>query len=173
MFLHQGQISFLWNDRAARMILAVTGTIMTIPSIAMFAFLIPLFGIGIAPALVGLTLYCLLPILRNTYTGLKNIDPAVLLAAQGMGMGEAKILWRIKLPLAFMVIMAGIRTAVVMGVGITAVAAYIGAGGLGQFIFRGISRANDKMVLTGAIFVAILAILLDYGLGWVERKLGT
>ena len=96
-----GGILLSYNDRAARMILAVTGTIMTIPSIAMFAFLIPLFGIGIAPALVGLTLYCLLPILRNTYTGLKNIDPAVLLAAQGMGMGEAKILWRIKLPLAY------------------------------------------------------------------------
>lgn len=162
-------ISYL--RRIAYPVIGVTQVIMTIPSIAMIAILLPFFAVGLPCGVATVSLYALLPIVRNTYTGIVEISPAILDVARGMGMKESRILWRIKLPLAAPVIMAGIRTAVVMGVGIGAIAAYIGVGGLGRFIFNGIQRVNPAMILTGAIFISILAVLADLLLGWLGKKL--
>lgn len=158
-------------DPIAYPVINVTQIIMTIPSIAMIAILIPFFGIGFSNGVAALTLYALLPIVRNTYTGIRVIDRAIVESAIGMGMKETGILLKIKLPLALPVIMAGIRTSTVMGIGIGAIAAYIGAGGLGSFIFWGISRVNYPMIWTGAIFISILAIAADYLLGWWEKRM--
>ncbi len=152
-------------------VINVTQVLMTIPSIAMIAMLIPLFGIGFNNGVAALVLYMLLPLVRNTYTGIREIEPAVLESAKGMGMSELRVLTKIKLPLALPVIMAGIRVAVVLGVGIGAIAAYIGAGGLGSLIFNGIERVNYPMIWTGAIFISIIAIVLDLILGWGEKRL--
>ncbi len=152
-------------------VINVTQVFMTIPSIAMIAMLIPIFGIGFNNGVAALVLYMLLPLVRNTYTGIREIEPAVLESAKGMGMSEFRVLTKIKLPLALPVIMAGIRVAVVLGVGIGAIAAYIGAGGLGSLIFNGIERVNYPMIWTGAIFVSITAIVLDLILGWGEKRL--
>ncbi|GFN23929.1 ABC transporter permease [Moorellaceae bacterium AZ2] len=135
--------------------------VMTIPSLAMLGLLLPVFGIGYKTGVATLILYSLLPIVRNTYAGIQGIEPAIIEAAKGMGMRETTILRRIKLPLAWPVILAGIRTAVVMIVGIAAIASYIGAGGLGEFIFRGISQWNLQLVLLGALCVSVLAVLAD------------
>ncbi|MBC7336291.1 MAG: ABC transporter permease, partial [Clostridia bacterium] len=142
-----------YSRPAAAALLYASQVIMTIPSLALLGMLLPLFGIGYRTGVTALILYSLLPIIRNTYTGIREIDPAVIEAARGMGMRETAILRRIKLPLAWPVILAGVRTAVVMVVGIAAIASYIGAGGLGQFIFRGISQWNLQLVLLGAICV--------------------
>ena len=155
----------------ANFILTISQVLMTIPSLAMMALLLPLFGIGFYNGLVALILYSLLPIVRNTYTGLVEIDPNLLEAAKGMGMSERRILTRIKIPIALPVIIAGIRTATVMLVGIGAIASYIGAGGLGIFIFRGISRTNPNMILTGAMGVALMAVIIDLFLSRVEQVL--
>ena len=155
----------------ANLILTISQILMTIPSLAMMALLLPIFGIGFYNGLVALILYSLLPIVRNTYTGLTEIDPKIIESAKGMGMSEKRILTRIKIPIALPVIIAGIRTATVMLVGIGAIASYIGAGGLGIFIFRGISRTNPNMILTGAIGVALLAVIIDLVLSRVERVL--
>jgi len=155
---------------AARIVLNLANVMMTIPSLALFSLLIPVLGIGKAPAIVGLVAYTQLPLIRNVYTGITGISPAVIEAARGMGLTERKILFKIKLPLAFPAIMAGIRTATVMGIGIGAIAAYIGAGGLGVFIFQGISRTNDKMVLIGAILISMISILTDRFLGRIQRQ---
>jgi len=155
---------------AARAVLYFCQVVMTIPSLALLGILVPLFGIGYKSGVTALILYSLLPIVRNTYTGIQEIDPAIIEAARGMGMREATILRRIKLPLAWPVILAGIRTAVVMIVGIGAIASYIGAGGLGEFIFRGISQWNLQIVLLGAICVSLLAIATDLLLKWVENR---
>jgi osmoprotectant transport system permease protein len=154
----------------ARIVLNLTNIMMTIPSLALFSLLIPVLGIGKAPAIVGLVAYTQLPLVRNVYTGITGINPAIIEAAQGMGLTERKILFKIKLPLAFPAVMAGIRTATVMGIGIGAIAAYIGAGGLGVFIFQGISRTNDKMVLIGALLISLISILTDRALARVQRK---
>jgi osmoprotectant transport system permease protein len=154
----------------ARIVLNLTNIMMTIPSLALFSLLIPVLGIGKAPAIVGLVAYTQLPLVRNVYTGITGINPAIIEAAQGMGLTERKILFKIKLPLAFPAVMAGIRTATVMGIGIGAIAAYIGAGGLGVFIFQGISRTNDKMVLIGAVLISLISILTDRVLARVQRK---
>jgi osmoprotectant transport system permease protein len=157
------------NRTAARIVLNLNNVLMTIPSLALFALLIPLLGIGKAPAIVGLVAYTQLPLVRNVHTGITAIPPAVIEAARGMGLTERKILLRIKLPLAFPAMMAGIRTATVMGIGIAAIAGYIGAGGLGVYIFQGISRTNDAMVLVGAVVISLIAILTDRGLGRIQR----
>lgn len=154
----------------ARIVLNITSFLMTIPSLALFSLLIPILGIGRAPAIVGLVLYTLLPVIRNVYTGIINIDPAIIEAAKGMGISPFKIMFKIKIPLAFPVIMAGVRTAVVMGIGIGAIAAYIGAGGLGDLIFKGINRANDKMVIIGAIMVSVLTLIADKLLSIVQHR---
>ena len=158
------------NRKVARIVLNITNVMMTIPSLALFSLLIPILGIGKAPAIVGLVAYTQLPIVRNVYTGITNINPSIIEAARGMGLTEMKILYKIKIPLAFPVIMTGIRTATVMGIGIGAIAGYIGAGGLGVYIFRGISRTNDNMVLIGAILISIIAILTDKLLDKVQKK---
>ena len=154
--------------------LAMASIFQTIPSLALFGFLIPIpfiGGIGRRTAIVALVLYALLPILRNTYVGLTGIDPAVLEAAEAMGMTESQILWRVRLPLARAVILAGIRTATIITIGVATIAAAIGAGGLGTFIFRGVAMVSDAVILAGAIPAALLAIVADLLLGWVERRL--
>jgi ABC-type proline/glycine betaine transport system permease subunit len=154
--------------------LGVASILQTIPSLALFGFLIPIpfiGGIGRRTAIVALVLYALLPILRNTYVGLTGIDPAVLEAAEAMGMTNAQILWRVCFPLALAVILAGIRTATVITIGVATIAAAIGAGGLGTFIFRGVAMVSDAVILAGAIPAALLAILADLLLGLLERRL--
>jgi osmoprotectant transport system permease protein len=152
-------------------VLTVCQIMMTIPSMAMLAFMVPLFGIGFTTGVVALILYSLLPIVRNTYTGIKEISPAVVESAVGMGMTEWRVLTKIKIPLARPVIMAGVRTATVMIVGIGAIAAYVGAGGLGELIFQGISRSHEPMIIVGAIGVSIIALAFDFVLSWGERRL--
>jgi len=154
--------------------LGIASIFQTIPSLALFGFLIPIpfiGGIGRRTAIVALVLYALLPILRNTYVGLTSIDAAVLEAAEAMGMTDSQIVWRVRFPLALPVILAGIRTATILTIGIATIAAAIGAGGLGTFIFRGVAMVSDAVILAGAIPAALLAILTDVFLGWLERRL--
>ena len=154
--------------------LGIANVFQTIPSLALFGFLIPvpwIGGIGRRTAIVALVVYALLPILRNTYVGLAGVDPAVLEAAEAMGMTEGQILWRVRLPLSLSVILAGIRTATVITVGVATIAAAIGAGGLGTFIFRGVALVSNTVILAGAIPAALLAVLADVALGWAERRL--
>jgi osmoprotectant transport system permease protein len=154
--------------------LGIASIFQTIPSLALFGFLIPIpfiGGIGKRTAIVALVLYALLPILRNTYVGLTTTDPAVLESAEAMGMTRAQILFRVRFPLALAVILAGIRTATIITIGVATVAAAIGAGGLGTFIFRGVALVSDSLILAGAIPAALLALLADFLLGLLERKL--
>src|SRR6266851_4309587 len=169
--------TFFLEHRAE--ILEATATHLTLVLIAMafaIAIGVPL-GMLIVhrPALrnlaLALAIYALLPILRNTYVGLTGIDPAVLEAAGAMGMTQSQILWRVRLPLARAVILAGIRTATIITIGVATIAAAIGAGGLGTFIFRGVAMVSDAVILAGAIPAALLAILADVLLGWLERRL--
>jgi osmoprotectant transport system permease protein len=162
------------HPRLRAVSLAAASVLQTIPSLALFGFLIPLpflGGIGAHTAIVALVLYALLPILRNTFVGLTSIDPAILEAAEGMGMTQQQILFRVRLPLASSFIMAGIRTATVITIGIATIAAAIGAGGLGTFIFRGVAMVSDAVILAGAIPAAILALFADFLLGLLERRL--
>jgi osmoprotectant transport system permease protein len=166
---------FIVHRPALRTIaLGIASIFQTIPSLALFGFLIPIpfiGGIGKRTAIVALVLYALLPILRNTYVGLTGIDPAVLEAAEAMGMTRAQILWRVRFPLALAVILAGIRTATIITIGVATIAAAIGAGGLGTFIFRGVALVSDSLILAGAIPAALLAIFADFFLGFLERRL--
>ena len=150
-------------------VLGFTGILQTIPSIALLGFMIPLLGIGAIPAIVALFLYALLPIVRNTYTGITGVDAAVIESARGMGMSYGQILKKVELPLSMPVILAGIRTATVINVGVATLASYIGAGGLGEFIFGGIALNNTNMILAGAIPAALLAILFDFILSKVQK----
>jgi osmoprotectant transport system permease protein len=166
---------FIVQRRALRnFALGVASVLQTIPSLALFGFLIPIpfiGGIGRRTAIVALVVYALLPILRNTYVGLSGIDPAVLEAAEAMGMTDSQILLGVRFPLALGVILAGIRTATVITIGVATIAAAIGAGGLGTFIFRGVAMVSDAVILAGAIPAALLAILADLLLGLLERRL--
>ena len=155
--------------RAAGIVLGIAGVLQTIPSIALLGFMIPLLGIGPLPAITALFLYALLPVIRNTYTGIDGVDPGVREAAVAMGMTSLQRLFRVDLVLAFPVIMAGIRTATVINVGVGTLAAYIAAGGLGEFIFGGIALNNTNMILAGAIPAALLAIGLDFLLSRLQR----
>lgn len=162
----------IWITRKARWagpVLGVAGILQTIPSIALLGFMIPLLGIGAKPAIVALFLYALLPIIRNTYSGILGVNPAVKEAATAMGMTRRQVLWKVELPLAFPVILAGIRTATVITVGVATLAAYIGAGGLGEFIFGGIALNNSAMILAGAIPAALLALFFDFLLSRLEH----
>jgi len=143
-------------------VLGIAGILQTIPSIALLGFMIPLLGIGAKPAIIALMLYALLPIIRNTYTGINEVNASVIDAARGMGMSQSQILFKVELPLAMPVILAGIRTATVINVGVATLAAYIAAGGLGEFIFGGIALNNTNMILAGAIPAALLAIIFDF-----------
>ena len=162
------------HPRLRTISLGLASIFQTIPSLALFGFLIPIpfiGGIGRRTAIVALVLYALLPILRNTYVGLVGIDPAILEAAEAMGMTNTQILLRVRLPLALSVILAGIRTATVITIGVATIAAAIGAGGLGTFIFRGVAMVSDSVILAGAIPAALLAIFADLLLGQLERRL--
>jgi osmoprotectant transport system permease protein len=155
-------------------VLGMANVFQTIPSLALFGFLIPLpfiGGIGARTAIVALVVYALLPIVRNTYTGIVGVDPAVREAGRGMGMTDRELLIMVELPLAAGVILAGIRVATVVSVGTATIAAAIGAGGLGVYIFRGVAMVNDVLILAGALPAALLALLADGLLGRVERRL--
>ena len=162
---------FLYRKKFAQIILYIDSIIMTIPSIALFGLFIPILGIGFPNAVVALVLYAQLPIIRNTYAGITGINPVVIDAAKGMGMSNSQIIYQVKLPMALPVIMAGLRTATVMIVGIAAIASYVGAKSLGEFIFRGISSGSVKMIMSGAIWVALFAVITDFLLGQLEKYL--
>ncbi|QJD95389.1 ABC transporter permease subunit [Mucilaginibacter robiniae] len=150
-------------------VLGIAGVLQTIPSIALLGFMIPLLGIGPKPAIVALFLYALLPIIRNTYTGITGVDGSIKEAALAMGMSNSQVLFKVELPLAMPVILAGIRTATVINVGVATLASYIAAGGLGEFIFGGISLNNSNMILAGAIPAALLAVVFDFLLSLVQK----
>jgi osmoprotectant transport system permease protein len=159
-----------WN----KPVLGSANVIQTIPSLALFGFLLPVPWIGTRSerlAILALTLYALLPLIRNTYAGIKGVDPAIVEAGRGMGMTDRQVLFRVQLPLALSVILAGVRVATVISVGLATIAAAIGAGGLGEYIFRGLAMVNNQLILVGAIPAAALALLADVTLGWVERRL--
>ena len=167
-------ISF--NRRAAEIVLHITGIIMTIPSIALFGIMIPIlsligYGIGTVPAIVALVLYSQFPIIRNTYDAIKSVDPHIIETGQGMGMTRMQVLAKVEIPMAMRIIFAGIRVAVVMSIGIGAIAAFIGAGGLGDYIFRGIGQSYDAMINTGAITVSIMAVLVDCIFEYLENRM--
>src|SRR6185312_14092858 len=157
------------KKRFSSPVLGLTGILQTIPSIALLGFMIPLLGIGPVPAIVALFLYALLPIVRNTFTGITGVDATVIESAKGMGMSSGQILRKVELPLSMPVILAGIRTATVINVGVATLASYIGAGGLGEFIFGGIALNNTNMILAGAIPAALLAIIFDFILSKIQK----
>ncbi len=155
-------------------VLGLANVFQTIPSLALFGFLIPLpliGGIGATTAIVALVVYGLLPIVRNTYTGIAGVDPAVREAGRGMGMTDWQLLTLVELPLGFGVMLAGVRVATVVSVGTATIAAAIGAGGLGVYIFRGVAMVNDTLILAGAVPAALMALAADGLLGLAERRL--
>jgi osmoprotectant transport system permease protein len=155
-------------------VLVSANIVQTIPSLALFGFLLPVPWLGERAdrlAILALTLYALLPVIRNTYTGIRGVDPAVVEAGRGMGLTDRQLLLQVELPLALSVILSGVRVAVVIAVGLATIAAAIGAGGLGEFIFRGLAMVNNQLILAGAIPAALLALLADVSLGWIEKRL--
>jgi osmoprotectant transport system permease protein len=157
-----------------RWVIGLANVLQTIPSLALFGFLIPvplIGGIGKRTAIVALVLYALLPILRNTLVGILGVDAAVRESAVAMGMTDLQVLWEVELPLSMRTILAGVRVATVTTIGTATIAAAIGGGGLGVFIFRGISTIDTTLILAGAIPAAGIALIADEGLGWLERKL--
>lgn len=155
-------------------VLGSANIIQTVPSLALFGFLLPVPWLGARAdrlAILALTLYALLPIIRNTFAGIRGVDAAVLESGRGMGMTESQLLFQVELPLASSVILSGVRTAVVISVGLATIAAAIGAGGLGEFIFRGLAMVDNSVILAGAVPAAILALLADFGIGVLERRL--
>ena len=159
-----------------RWVLAFAAVLMTIPSAALFGLMIPVlsvvgYGIGVVPAVIALFLYSQLPIIRNTSTAISNIDPALREAAIGMGMSPWQRLRKVELPLAVPLIMAGVRMATVINIGIAAIAAYIGAGGLGSLIIRGITQTDTRQLLAGALVISVIAIAADYALYALQRLL--
>lgn len=169
-------IAITRSKALADAVLYAASMMITIPSIALFGLMIPLLapighGIGYVPAVIAIILYSQLPIIRNTYTALADVYPALREAAKGMGMSRMQRLREVEIPLALPVIMAGVRVAVVMNIGIAAIATYIGAGGLGTFISRGISQSDPRQLVTGAIAVSLLAIFADLALALLQRAL--
>lgn len=155
--------------KTSSVILGITNFIYTIPSISLLGFLIPFSGIGNVTAIIALTIYALLPMVRNTYTGIENIDPSIIESAKGMGSTSFEILYKIKLPLATTVILAGLRNMAVMTIALAGIASFIGAGGLGVAIYRGITTNNSSMTIAGSLLIAILALLVDFIIGRVEK----
>jgi len=154
-------------------VIAVANVIQTIPSLALFGFLLPAPWIGERAerlAILALTLYALLPLIRNTYVGITSVDRAVVDAARGMGLTDWQLLYKVELPLAASVILAGIRVALVISIGLATIAAAIGAGGLGELIFRGLAMVNNSVILAGAVPSALMALLADGILGWLEKR---
>ena len=162
------------RPRLEKPVLAGANIIETIPSLALFGLLLPVPWLGERAdrlAILALALYALLPIIRNTYAGISGVDPAVIEAGRGMGLTDRQLLFQVQLPLALSVILAGVRVAVVLSIGIATIAAAIGAGGLGEYIFRGLAMVNNSLILAGAIPAALLALAADLVLGLAERKL--
>ncbi len=157
------------HRKLADVVISVANIIQTIPSLAMFAFMLPLFGIGYRNAVFALFLYALLPVIKNTYIGIKGVDPSIIEAARGMGMTKTQILSKVEMPLCVAVIMGGIRIATVTCIGVATIATLIGAGGLGDIIYSGIGMVNYNMIFTGAIAAALLALAADFGLGLLEK----
>ena len=151
--------------------LGFVNIIQTVPSIALLGFMLPFFGIGVTPAIIALFLYALLPIVRNTYAGIQGVEPLVVEAARGLGLSDRQVLQQVELPLALPMIFAGLRTATVINIGVATLCALIAAGGLGEYIFRGIAVNNTNMILAGAVPASLLAIVLDVLLGALERGL--
>jgi osmoprotectant transport system permease protein len=158
------------REKLRRLGLGFANVMQTIPSLALFGILIPLCGIGKITAVVALVVYALLPVLRNTLLGITGIEPAVRESAVAMGMTPRQVLFEVELPLAARTIIAGLRIATVATIGTATIAAAIGAGGLGVFIFRGIASVDNEQILAGAIPAALMALLADEGFGWIERK---
>ena len=166
LIAHRGQLS--------KPVLTTANIIQTIPGLALFGFLLPVPWLGARAdrlAILALTLYALLPIIRNTYDGIRGVDAAVTEAGRGMGLTESQLLFQVELPLAVSAILSGVRIAVVISVGLATIAAAIGAGGLGQFIFSGVAMVDNRVILAGAIPAAVLALCADFGLGWIEKRL--
>ncbi len=160
------------RPRLARPVLGAANVVQTIPSLALFGFLIPiplLGGIGARTAIVALVVYGILPILQNTHAGLRSVDPSILEAATGLGMSDRQRLFSVELPLAFPVVLAGVRIAVVVGIGLATIAAAIGAGGLGVLIYRGVATVDHRLILAGAVPAAALALVADFLLGRLEK----
>ena len=169
-------IAITRNEGAAKKVINSANILMTIPSIALFGLMLPLLslfgqGLGKVPAVIALVAYSQLPIIRNTYTGIKNVPPELVEAGRGIGMGSWTRMKEIEIPLAVPVIIAGLRNAAVMNIGIAAIAAYIGAGGLGVFIQQGIARVYEEMILAGAVLVSLLAVFVDLFMALVEKVL--
>jgi osmoprotectant transport system permease protein len=155
-------------------VIATANIIQTIPSLALFGFLLPAPWIGERAtrlAILALMLYALLPLIRNTYAGITGVDRGVIMAARGMGLTESQLLFKVELPVAASVILAGVRIAIVISIGLATIAAAIGAGGLGELIFRGLAMVNNAVILAGAIPAALMALAADTLLGWLEKRL--
>lgn len=157
--------------KTSALVLGFTNIVYTIPSISMFGFLIPISGIGNNTAVIALTIYALLPMVRNTFAGLDNVDDAIIEAAVGMGSTKLQILYKIKLPMAVAVILTGLRSMVVMTISVAGIASFIGAGGLGVAIYRGIATNKTELMVAGSVLIAVLAILADYVFGLLEKVL--
>lgn len=167
-------IAITRSEKMAKRVINTANVLMTTPSIALFGLMLPILslighGLGKVPAVVALVLYSQLPIIRNTYVAIKNVPPELIEAGRGLGMSSFRRLREVEIPLAIPVIIAGLRTAAVMNIGIAAIAAYIGAGGLGVFIQQGIARVYDEMILAGALLVSLLAVFVDAAMAAVER----
>ena len=164
------------HEKLAPFVLGIANVFYTIPSISLFGILIPICGIGDKTAIVALTIYGIMPMVRNTYAGIKNVSEDVIMAAKGMGSTDLQIMTKIKLPLALGVIIAGVRNMVVMTISVTAIASFIGAGGLGVSIYRGITMYNPALTLAGSLLIAAMALISDLLLGKIEnhmKKRGT
>lgn len=155
--------------KTSPLVLGITNFIYTIPSISLLGFLIPFSGIGNTTAIIALSLYALLPMIRNTYTGINNISPEIIEVAKGMGSTKFQILYKVKLPLASVVILAGFRNMVVMTIALAGIASFIGAGGLGVAIYRGITTNNGVMTIAGSLLIALLAVIFDFIIGSIEK----
>ncbi|SFC13031.1 ABC transporter permease [Clostridium uliginosum] len=155
--------------KTSSIVLGITNFVYTIPSISLLGFLIPFSGIGNTTAIIALTIYALLPMVRNTYTGIENIDSSIIESAKGMGSTPFEILYKVKLPLATTVILSGLRNMVVMTIALAGIASFIGAGGLGIAIYRGITTNNTIMTIAGSLLIALLALIVDFIIGSIEK----
>ncbi len=159
------------RPKASAPVLGVTNVIYTIPSIALLGFLIPFSGIGNTTAIIALTVYALLPMVRGVYTGIRNIDPEIIESARAMGSTSFQVLSRVSLPLAAPVILSALKNMVVMTIALAGIASFIGAGGLGVAIYRGITTNNPAMIIAGSILIAVMALIFDFLIGYAERRL--
>ena len=157
--------------KTSTLVLSITNFLYTIPSISLLGFLIPFSGIGNTTAIIALTIYALLPMIRNTYTGIDNIDPSIIESARGMGSTEFQILYKVKIPLATTVILAGFKNMVVMTIALAGIASFIGAGGLGVAFYRGITTNNSTLTIAGSLLIALLALIADFLIGEIEKKI--